>query len=104
MTKEMPFDEDVMTLIMGVSPEEPGQHGRTKVPMPKEDAVGLICSIKEMCEQFLEAHGESCGEALEDKEDNSNTERQPDDKKGKPFGKKGKPFGKPGDDEDDEEE
>lgn len=97
MTKEMPFDEDVMTLIMGVSPEEPGQHGRTKVPMPKEDAVGLICSIKEMCEQFLESHGESCGGAREDKKDGSGPKRQPDDKKGKPFGK-------PGDDEDDEEE
>lgn len=103
MTKEMPFDEDVMTLIMGVSPEEPGQHGRTKVPMPKEDAIGLICSIKEMCEQFLEAHGESCGGRVEDKEDGPIKERQPDDKKGEPFGKKGKPFGKP-DDEDDEEE
>lgn len=97
MTKEMPFDEDVMTLIMGVSPEEPGQHGRTKVPMPKEDAVGLICSIKEMCEQFLESHGESCGGDGEDKKDGSLTKRQPDDKKRKPFGK-------PGDDEDDEEE
>lgn len=97
MTKEMPFDEDVMTLIMGVSPEEPGQHGRTKVPMPKEDAVGLICSIKEMCEQFLESHGESCGGEYEDKKDGSPSKRQPDDKKGKPFGK-------PGDDEDDEEE
>ena len=97
MTKEMPFDEDVMTLIMGVSPEEPGQHGRTKVPMPKEDAVGLICSIKEMCEQFLEAHGESCGGEPEDKKDGPDSERQPDDKKGKPFGK-------PGNDEDDEEE
>ena len=97
MTKEMPFDEDVMTLIMGVSPEEPGQHGRTKVPMPKEDAVGLICSIKEMREQFLESHGESCGVDNEDKKDGSRTKRQPDDKKCKPFGK-------PGDDEDDEEE
>lgn len=97
MTKEMPFDEDVMTLIMGVSPEEPGQHGRTKVPMPKEDAVGLICSIKEMCEQFLESHGESCGVDDEDKKDGSTSKRQPDDKKCKPFGK-------PGDDEDDEEE
>ena len=97
MTKEMPFDEDVMTLIMGVSPEEPGQHGRTKVPMPKEDAVGLICSIKEMCEQFLESHGDSCGGDAEDKKDGSTPERRPDDKKGKPFGK-------PGDDEDDEEE
>lgn len=97
MTKEMPFDEDVMTLIMGVSPEEPGQHGRTKVPMPKEDAVGLICSIKEMCEQFLESHGESCGGGAEDKKDGSVSKRQPDDKKFKPFGK-------PGAAEDDEEE
>lgn len=97
MTKEMPFDEDVMTLIMGVSPEKPGQHGRTKVPMPKEDAVGLICSIKEMCEQFLESHGESCGGDFGDKKDSSIAKRQPDDKKGKPFGKLG-------DDEDDEEE
>lgn len=52
MTK-LPFDEDVLTLIMGVEPETPGMHGRVNTPMPTKDAVGIITQIKDLCEEFL---------------------------------------------------
>lgn len=53
MHKEMPFDDDVMTLIMGVTPEEPGPHGRMQCPPPTGDAVSLVTKIRDMCEDFL---------------------------------------------------
>lgn len=62
MSKELPFDEDVMTLIMGVSPEEPGQHGRLNRPEPKGDVVQLITQIRDMCEDFLGKCGKDEGE------------------------------------------
>ena len=54
MADKIPFDEDAMTLIMGLGgPSEPGQHGRTEVPMPEQDAIGLVTQIKDLCEEFL---------------------------------------------------
>ena len=53
MTKEMPFDEDVLTLIMGVTPDEPGQHGRLNMPKPSGDPVSIITQIRDLCEEFL---------------------------------------------------
>lgn len=54
----MPFDEDMMTLIMGVGgPEEPGQHGRTKTTMPTTDAVSVVTQIRDLCEEFLMGAG-----------------------------------------------
>lgn len=55
--KNMPFDEDVMTLFMGIEPNEPGQHGETKVPAPDEDAIGTLVEIKDIIEKFLLAIG-----------------------------------------------
>lgn len=56
--EDIPFDEDTMTLIMGLGgPEEPGQHGRTKAPMPDKDAVGVITQIRDLCEEFLSRAG-----------------------------------------------
>lgn len=58
MAKEMPFDEDAMTLIMGLEgPREPGQHGPTRAPAPSSDAVGLISQIRDMCEEWLDRAG-----------------------------------------------
>lgn len=54
MSKEIPFDEDTMTLIMGLGgPQEPGQHGRREVPAPEKDTVDLITQIRDLCEEFL---------------------------------------------------
>lgn len=62
MAKDMPFDEDIMTLIMGVEPSEPGQHGRTKAPKPDKDAVGVIMEIRDLCEEFLSRAGKDTEE------------------------------------------
>ena len=52
--KKIPFDEDMMTIIMGLGgPEEPGQHGRKMIPAPQQSAIELITQIKDMCEDFL---------------------------------------------------
>lgn len=89
MPKELPFDEDVLTLIMGIEPEgpndhprpgKPGQHGRTNIPAPDKDAIGIISQIKDLCEGFLMNAGK--GEPEEPKED-----FEPKDKKDKGFDK-----------------
>lgn len=59
MAKDMPFDDDIMTMIMGVEPSEPGQHGRTTAPKPDKDAVGLVTQIRDLCEEFLQRAGKS---------------------------------------------
>lgn len=67
MAKEMPFDEDMMTLIMGVGgPEEPGQHGRTSAPMPGKDAIDVITEIRDLCEEFLKKAGKGPEEGEEE--------------------------------------
>ena len=54
MAKELPFDEDMMTLIMGLGePEKSGQHGRTMVPTPDKTAIDLVTEIRDLCEDFL---------------------------------------------------
>lgn len=58
MAKKIPFDDDVMTMIMGIGgPEEPGQHGRTQAPMPTNDAIKLVTDIRDMCDEFLQKAG-----------------------------------------------
>ena len=55
MTKEIPFDEDALTLIMGLgSPEKPGQHGRTLIPAPVNTPLDTITQIRDLCEEFLQ--------------------------------------------------
>lgn len=60
--EEIPFDDDMMTLIMGLGgPEEPGQHGRTKAPMPEKQAIDVITEIRDLCEDFLAKAGKEDG-------------------------------------------
>lgn len=61
-----PFGEDVMTIIMGIDPTDPGMHGPLKEPCPTDDAVGLITKIKDMCEEWLCSAGKC--EGMDDKE------------------------------------
>lgn len=69
MAKNIPFDDDVMTMIMGVGgPEEPGQHGRTNAPMPTNDAVKLVTDIRDMCDEFLQKAGKDNEEPKETEE------------------------------------
>ena len=76
MNKEIPFSDDVMTLIMGVTPETPGQHGRVMVPAPTKDAVSIITQIKDLCEEFLS----TCGEQDKSESDDNDSEFKPDEK------------------------
>lgn len=56
MAEKIPFDEDTMTLIMGLGgPEKPGQHGRTMIPAPEQTAVDLITQIRDLCEEYLQS-------------------------------------------------
>lgn len=63
----MPFSDDVITLIMGLGdPCEPGMHGPMKEPCPTDDAVGLVCKIRDMCDEWLRSAGK--GEDTSEKE------------------------------------
>lgn len=53
----MPFGEDIMTIIMGIDPSEPGMHGPCKEPCPTDDAVDLVCKIRDMCDEWLRSAG-----------------------------------------------
>lgn len=77
MAKELPFDEDTMTLIMGLGePDKPGQHGRKTIPAPEQDAIDLVMNIRDMCEDFLKSAGK------EDKEEKrKDSEEEPTDMK-----------------------
>lgn len=73
--KDLPFDEDMMTLIMGVGgPNEPGQHGRTNAPMPTEDATSLIIQIRDLCDDFLMKSGKEDEDKKESKDTKNDTE------------------------------
>ena len=66
--RNRPFNDDIMTLFMGIEPEEPGQHGRTEVPGPEQDAIGLIVSIRDMCDEWLMQSGKGGNEPVEEQE------------------------------------
>jgi len=73
MANKIPFDEDTMTLIMGLGgPEKPGQHGRTMVPAPEDKAIDVITQIRDLCEDFLKTAGKE--EKPEEKEAKPNME------------------------------
>lgn len=59
-----PFGEDIMTIIMGIDPCEPGMHGKLKEPCPTTDAVGLVTKIRDMCDEWLRSAGK-CEEGIE---------------------------------------
>lgn len=83
MHKEMPFDDDIMTLIMGVTPEMPGPHGRMQCPPPTGDAVSLVTKIRDMCEDFLMKAGK-------DEESEEQPSEDKPEKESKSFGKQDK--------------
>ena len=60
-----PFGDEVMTIIMGIDPSDPGMHGPLKEPCPTDDAIGLITKIKDMCEEWLCSAGKCEGMAEE---------------------------------------
>ena len=77
MAEKIPFDEDTMTLIMGLGgPEKPGQHGRTMIPAPEQTAVDLITQIRDLCEGYLQSADKE--EKREEKEPSEEME-EPED-------------------------
>ena len=98
--KDMPFDEDMMTLIMGVSPEEPGPHGRMHAPAPGGDAIGLVTQIRDMCEDFLM----KTGKGGEEKEFKGGEDKKPNKGKKPNFSKEKKPKDEEDPDFEEEEE
>lgn len=77
MTERIPFDEDTMTLIMGLGgPDKPGQHGRTMVPAPEQTAIDLITQIRDLCEEYLQSADKE--EKREEKEPSEEME-EPED-------------------------
>ena len=69
MADKLPFDDDTMTLIMGLGdPEKPGQHGRRTIPAPENSAIDVITQIRDLCEDFLQTAGKEDKE--EKREDN----------------------------------
>lgn len=71
MAERIPFDEDTMTLIMGLGgPDKPGQHGRTMIPAPEQTAIDLITQIRDLCVDYLQSAGkEDEGEEKEPSEE-----------------------------------
>ena len=80
MSKKLPFDDDVMTLIMGLGgPEEPGQHGRLTAPAPDGGAVELATKIRDLCEEFLSKCDKSDGSEKPESEDNEKQDSSSED-------------------------
>ena len=72
MADKIPFDEDTMTLIMGLGgPDKPGQHGRTMIPAPENNAIDVITQIRDLCEDFLQSAGKDESEESKKDEDES---------------------------------
>lgn len=75
--KDIPFDEDMMTLIMGVdASDKPGQHGRTLAPAPDKGAIDLVTEIRDMCEDFLMAAGKRGPEESKEDKNMDNEEEE----------------------------
>ena len=80
MAKDIPFDDDAMTLIMGLGgPEEPGQHGRRMMPKPGSDIVDILTQIRDLCEDALKKYGKEDEDEPEEKEDKEDTETSDED-------------------------
>lgn len=75
MADKIPFDEDTMTLIMGLGgPEKPGQHGRTMIPAPENSAIDVITQIRDLCEDFLRSADKGEKEEKSDTSDKEDSE------------------------------
>lgn len=76
MARDIPFDDDTMTLFMGLGgPDKPGQHGRTMIPAPEQNAIDFATQIRDLCEEFLQSFGkETNSEEKTERSEESPTE------------------------------
>ncbi len=68
--------DDVMTIILGVEPDEPGMHGPLEKPCPTGDAVELVCKIRDMCDEWLKASGKCDEGAAPEKPEDAFAEQE----------------------------
>ena len=68
----MPFGDEVMTIIMGIDPCDPGMHGKCEEPCPTDNAVGLVTKIRDMCDEWLRSAGKQ--EGMMEPEESEDTE------------------------------
>lgn len=73
-----PFGEEAMTIIMGIDPSEPGMHGPMKEPCPSDDAVGLVCKIRDMCDEWLRSAGKGDAVGTSPQQDGDTGEEEDD--------------------------
>lgn len=73
MGMQAPFGEDIMTIIMGIDPCEPGMHGPLKEPCPSDDAISLVTKIRDMCDEWLRSSGKAEGQSNPDDNSKDNT-------------------------------
>ena len=71
---QAPFGEDIMTIIMGIDPCEPGMHGPLKEPCPSDDAIGLVTKIRDMCDEWLRSSGKVEGQSNPDDKNKIDTQ------------------------------
>ena len=76
-----PFGEDIMTIIMGIDPCDPGMHGPMKEPCPSDNAIGLITKIRDMCDKWLRSAGKLEGQSqpADSKSEGDEDQEKPDD-------------------------
>ena len=76
-----PFGEDIMTIIMGIDPCEPGMHGPMKEACPTDDAIGLVTKIRDMCDKWLRSAGKLEGQKApaDSSSESKPSEEEPDD-------------------------
>ena len=71
----IPFGDDVMTIIMGLGgPEEPGMHGHMDMPAPDMEVISFITKIRDMCDEYLMKCGKCDNEKTEPDMKDINTE------------------------------
>lgn len=68
---DKPFDEDIMTIFMGMDdPMKPGQHGKTDMPRkPESTAFEFITQLRDMCDEFIQGYDKEDTEPKEESDE-----------------------------------
>lgn len=75
----MPFGDDVMTIIMGIDPSDPGMHGPMREACPEnDDAIAFVCKLRDMCDEFLRSAGKGGTDDTSSQQDGDTGEGEDD--------------------------